>query len=55
LHRYTAALRGIRLRPGLTFEKGDGSVRAAASVLSKLGFRRSWWGLSVYKLNTVDP
>ena len=36
-----AGLRGIRYRPGLTFEKGDGSMRAVASMLSKLGFRRS--------------
>lgn len=37
-----AGLSGLRKRPGFPFQKGDGSVRAAVSTLSKLGFRRSW-------------
>ena len=36
-----AGLRGIRYRPGFKFEKGDGSMRAMVSMLSRLGFRRS--------------
>lgn len=37
-----AGLSGLRKRPGFPFQKGDGSVRAAVSTLSNLGFRRSW-------------
>ena len=36
------ALSGIRYRRGFSFEFGDGSLRQAVVMLSKLGFHRSW-------------